>query len=95
MQHGGERAYAFQSVCQAVGKQIETRSAPGTSAMNDRAFSALLHGPDHRFVLANPAYQQLVGRCVIGRTVREASSKSKAKGFLLCLTRCFPRENPL
>jgi hypothetical protein len=59
------------------------------------SFSALLHGPDHRFVLANPAYQQLVGRCVIGRTVREASPKSKAKGFLLCLTRGFPRENPL
>jgi hypothetical protein len=28
MQHGGERAYALQSACQAAGKQIETRSAP-------------------------------------------------------------------
>jgi hypothetical protein len=24
-------------------------------------FSALLQGPEHRFVLTNPAYQQLIG----------------------------------
>ena len=37
------------------------------------SFSALIQGPDHRFVLTNPAYQQLIGhRDVIGLTVREA-----------------------
>ena len=34
------------------------------------SFSALLQGPDHRFVLTNPAYQQLIGhRNVIGMLV--------------------------
>lgn len=37
------------------------------------SFSALLHGSEHRFVLTNPAYQQLIGhRDVVGLTVREA-----------------------
>jgi hypothetical protein len=37
------------------------------------SFSALLQGAEHRFVLTNPAYQQLIGhRDVIGLTVREA-----------------------
>jgi hypothetical protein len=37
------------------------------------SFSALLHGPEHRFVLTNPAYQQLIGhRNVVGLTAREA-----------------------
>jgi PAS domain S-box-containing protein len=49
------------------------------------SFSALLHGPDHRFVLANPAYQQLVRRPVIGRTVREAFPEVESQGFLTLL----------
>jgi hypothetical protein len=37
------------------------------------SFSALLHGPEHRFVLTNPAYHQLIGhRNVVGLPVREA-----------------------
>jgi PAS domain S-box-containing protein len=50
------------------------------------SFSALLHGPDHRFVLTNPAYQQLVGhRTVIGLTVREAFPEVESQGFLALL----------
>jgi PAS domain-containing protein len=49
------------------------------------SFSALLHGPDHRFVLANAAYQQLVGRPVIGRTVREAFPEVESQGILALL----------
>jgi hypothetical protein len=30
------------------------------------SFSALLHGPEHRFVLTNPAYQQLIGHRNVG-----------------------------
>ena len=58
------------------------------------SFSALLHGPDHRFVLANPAYQQLVGRPVIGRTVREAFPEVESQGFLALLDEVFSTGKP-
>jgi hypothetical protein len=46
-------------------------------------FSALLQGPEHRFVLTNPAYQQLIGhRNVIGLTVREAVPEAERQGFI-------------
>jgi PAS domain S-box-containing protein len=45
-------------------------------------FSALLQGPEHQFVLTNPAYQQLIGhRRVIGLTVREAVPEAERQGF--------------
>jgi PAS domain S-box-containing protein len=45
-------------------------------------FSALLQGPEHQFVLTNPAYQQLIGhRSVIGLTVREAVPEAERQGF--------------
>jgi hypothetical protein len=44
------------------------------------SFSALLQGPEHRFVLINPAYQQLIGhRDVIGLTVREGPRTTSSK----------------
>ena len=47
------------------------------------SFSALLEGPEHRFVLTNPAYQQLIGhRNVIGWTVRQALPEVERQGFL-------------
>src|SRR3984957_13427852 len=46
------------------------------------SFSALLQGPDHRFVLTNPAYQQLIGnRSVIGATVEEAFPEVARQGY--------------
>src|SRR5579859_1589416 len=52
------------------------------------SFSALLQGPDHRFVLTNPAYQQLIGhRNVIGLTVREAIPEVERQGFIELLDR--------
>ncbi|HEX8840629.1 MAG TPA: GAF domain-containing protein [Sphingomicrobium sp.] len=45
-------------------------------------FTALLEGPDHRFVMANPAYEELVGRHVVGRTVREALPEVADQGFI-------------
>ena len=54
------------------------------------SFSALLQGPDHRFVLTNPAYQQLIGhRDVIGLTVREAVPEAASQGFFTLLDRVF------
>jgi PAS domain S-box-containing protein len=58
------------------------------------SFSALLHGPDYRFVLSNPAYQQLVGRPVIGRTVREAFPEVESQGFLALLDDVRSTGNP-
>jgi hypothetical protein len=47
------------------------------------SFSALFHGPDHRFALLNPAFQQLIGhRDVIGQSVREAMSEAANRGFI-------------
>lgn len=54
------------------------------------SFSALLEGPEHRFVLTNPAYQRLIGhRKVIGRTVREAVPEAVEQGFIELLDRVF------
>jgi PAS domain S-box-containing protein len=54
------------------------------------SFSALLQGPDHRFVLTNPAYQQLIGhRDVIGLTVREAILEAERQGFTALLDTVF------
>jgi hypothetical protein len=58
------------------------------------SFSALLHGPDHLVVLANPAYQPLVGRPVIGRIVREAFPEVEAQGFLDLLDEVFSTGKP-
>jgi PAS domain S-box-containing protein len=55
-----------------------------------QSFSALLQGPDHRFVMVNPAYLQLIGdRDVIGRTVREAVPEVESQGFLELLDGVF------
>src|ERR1700733_12057805 len=54
------------------------------------SFSALLQGPEHRFVLTNPAYQQLIGhRDVIGLTVREAVPEVERQGFIGLLDNVF------
>ena len=46
-------------------------------------FMALLVGPEHRFELTNPDYQQLIGgREVIGRTVAEALTEAAEQGYV-------------
>ena len=45
-------------------------------------FTALLEGPEHRFVMANPAYEALVGRKVVGKTVRTALPEVADQGFI-------------
>ena len=53
-------------------------------------FSALLQGPEHRFVLTNPAYQRLIGhRNVIGLTAREALPEAEGQGFFDLLDNVF------
>jgi PAS domain S-box-containing protein len=59
------------------------------------SFSALLHGAEHRFVMVNPAYLQLVGhRDVIGLTVREAVPEVESQGFLELLDSVFTSGKP-
>jgi PAS domain S-box-containing protein len=54
------------------------------------SFSVLLHGPEHRIVLTNPAYQQLIGhRNVIGLTLREALPEVESQGFIALLDNVF------
>jgi PAS domain S-box-containing protein len=59
------------------------------------SFSALLQGPEHRFVLTNPAYQQLIGhRNVIGLPVREAMPEIEGQGFFELLDNVFATGEP-
>jgi PAS domain S-box-containing protein len=59
------------------------------------SFSALLQGPEHRFVLTNPAYQQLIGhRDVIGLPVREAVPEVEGQGFFELLDNVFSTGEP-
>src|SRR5271167_4210 len=59
------------------------------------SFSALLQGPEHRFVLTNPAYHQLIGhRNVIGLPVREAVPEVDGQGFFELLDNVFATGEP-
>ena len=53
-------------------------------------FMALLHGPEHRFAIANPAYLQLVGhRPVLGKTLAEALPEAAGQGWIALLDSVF------
>ncbi len=49
----------------------------------------ILTGPDHHFTLANAPYERLVGRKVVGKTVREAFSDKIAKDFIPLLDQVY------
>lgn len=54
------------------------------------AFIAVLHGPKHVFVLANPQYERLVGfRKIIGKPVSEALPELVDQGFIDLLDRVY------
>jgi signal transduction histidine kinase len=49
-------------------------------------FMTLLGGPHHRFEIANPSYEKLVGnRKVVGKTVAEALPEAVEQGYLTLL----------
>src|ERR1700723_3634786 len=59
------------------------------------SFSALLQGPEHRFVMVNPAFLQLIGhRDVAGLSVREAIPEVESQGFIELLDRVFTSGKP-
>jgi len=58
-------------------------------------FSALLQGPEHRFIFTNPAYQQLIGhRDIVGLTAREAIPEVAGQGFFARLDQVFATAEP-
>ncbi len=58
-------------------------------------FMALLEGPEHRFVQANPGYMRLVGhRPVVGRTVAEALPEAVEQGYVDLLDRVYRTGEP-
>src|SRR6202789_1947169 len=59
------------------------------------SFAALLQGPEHRFVLTNPAYHQLIGhRNVIGLPVRRAVPELEGQRFFELLDNAFATGDP-
>lgn len=53
------------------------------------SFMALLRGPTHIFELANASYLSLVGRDVLGKTVREALPEVEGQGFFELIDQVF------
>ncbi len=54
------------------------------------SFMAMLRGPDHRFVLANSAYMQLIGhRDILGKTVAEALPDAAKQGYVDLLDKVY------
>ncbi len=54
------------------------------------SFTAILRGPEHRFELTNPAYNQLIGhRDVIGKPLRVALPEVEEQGFPALLDNVF------
>jgi PAS domain S-box-containing protein len=53
-------------------------------------FMALLQGPEHHIVLANPGYQRLVGQSdILGRTVRSVVAGMGDQGYLAVLDQVY------
>ena len=59
------------------------------------SFMAIMSGPAHVFVLANTAYQQLIGgRNIVGMTVRDALPEIVDQGFVELLDNVFQTGQP-
>jgi PAS domain S-box-containing protein len=87
----GTRAGVIAIVVETTGKVRAEQRLSGERErlreMFDMApgFTALLEGPEHRFVTANRAYRELVGREVMGKTVAEALPEIAEQGFVQLL----------
>ncbi|GCE07265.1 ATP-binding protein [Dictyobacter aurantiacus] len=60
--------------------------------MQAPAVIAVLHGPEHVFILANPGYAQIVGRPaedLLGKPIREALPELNGQGFIKLLDRVY------
>jgi PAS domain S-box-containing protein len=62
---------------------------------NAPSFVAAVEGPEHRFVLTNRAYRQLIGwREVVGLSIREALPEIEGQGFFELLDRVYSSGEP-
>jgi PAS domain S-box-containing protein len=57
-------------------------------------FMALLEGSEHRFVMANQAYEELVGREVVGKTIADALPEIAEQGFVELLNNVASSREP-
>ena len=86
------RAEAVEQRYFGVNKELEhframLEQAPG--------FVAVLGGKNHRFIMANAAYRQLIGeRDVVGKTVAEALPEIVDQGFLQLLDNVLDKDEP-
>lgn len=86
------RAEAVEERYRGASKELDRfrsllEQAPG--------FVAVLSGRDHRFVMANAAYRQLVGqRKLVGRTVPEALPEVVDQGFIQLLDDVLDKNEP-
>jgi signal transduction histidine kinase/CheY-like chemotaxis protein len=83
-------------ICRDVTAEVRAEQAKADDAGRLRGFfeqapgfMALLRGPDHVFELTNAAYVSLVGRDVLGKTVREALPEIEGQGFFELLDRAY------
>ena len=76
------RSEAAERERQARAEAEDARARLHDLFMQAPACIAVLHGPDHRFELANPDYFALVGsRALLGRTMREAVPEFADQGY--------------
>ena len=83
-------------VCRDVTAEVRAEQAKADEAGWLRGFfeqapgfMALLRGPDHVFELTNAAYVSLIGRDVLGKTVRDALPEVEGQGFFELLDRSY------
>jgi PAS domain S-box-containing protein len=81
---GGVLAIVAETTAKVRAENWQTSERERLQQMFEQApsFMAILNGPEHEFVLVNPAYQELIGhRDVVGKTVRQAFPDVEGQGF--------------
>ena len=89
---GGVLVVCTETTRTVLAERRQTRETQRLSRMFEQApgFRAMLEGPEHRFVMTNPAYVRLVGhRDVLGRTVAEALPEAIKQGYVDLLDRVY------
>jgi PAS domain S-box-containing protein len=101
LEEDGTPAAVIAIVVETTGKVRAERELTGQRERLERMFDqapgfmALLEGPEHRFAMANGAYDDLVGgRELLGRTVAEALPEVTEQGFVDLLDRVYASREP-
>ena len=82
-------AEAARARAEATERQLQT------AFLQAPALVAVTEGPEHRFVLANPRFEKIVGRGnLVGRTVWEALPELEAQGVFALLDQVYATGEP-